>query len=106
MLIDIRNKNINGKQASDLLDAIGITVNKNAIPNDPLPPLKTSGIRVGTPACTTRGMKEKEFETIAAIIDEALSNPKDAALHTQLRKRTRELCEAFPLYGAMMKELF
>ncbi len=105
MLIDIRNKNINGKIASDLLDEIGITVNKNAIPNDPLPPLKTSGIRVGSPACTTRGMKEKEFEAIAHIIDEALSNPKDAALHTKLRARTRELCEAFPLYSEMRKEM-
>ncbi len=105
MLIDIRNKSINGKQASDLLDEIGITVNKNAIPNDPLPPLKTSGIRVGSPACTTRGMKEKEFQTIADIFDQALSNPKDAALHTQLRKKTMELCEAFPLYAPMRNEL-
>ncbi len=105
MLIDIRNKNINGKQASDLLDEIGITVNKNAIPNDPLPPLKTSGIRVGSPACTTRGMKEKEFQTIADIIDQALSNPKDAAIHAQLRKRTMDLCEAFPLYTQMRKEM-
>ena len=105
MLIDIRNKNINGKEASSLLDEIGITVNKNAIPNDPLPPLKTSGIRVGTPACTTRGMKEKEFELIAGVIDEALSNPSDKALHTKLRGRTREMCEAFPLYVQMRKEL-
>ena len=105
MLIDIRNKSINGKQASDLLDEIGITVNKNAIPNDPLPPLKTSGIRVGSPACTTRGMKEKEFQTIADIFDQALSNPKDAALHTQLRKKTMDLCEAFPLYAPMRNEL-
>jgi glycine hydroxymethyltransferase len=105
MLIDIRNKNINGKIASDLLDHIGITVNKNAIPNDPLPPLKTSGIRVGSPACTTRGMKEQEFELIAGIIDEALSNPNDTVLHTKLRARTTELCEAFPLYTAMRGEL-
>ncbi|MEI6235695.1 MAG: serine hydroxymethyltransferase [Planctomycetota bacterium] len=105
MLIDIRNKNINGKQASDLLDEIGITVNKNAIPNDPLPPLKTSGIRVGSPACTTRGMKEKEFQTIADIIDQALSNPTDPAIHAKLRKRTMDLCEAFPLYTAMRSEL-
>jgi glycine hydroxymethyltransferase len=106
MLIDIRNKNVNGQQASDLLDEIGITVNKNAIPNDPLPPLKASGIRVGSPACTTRGMKEKDFEQIAGIIDESLSNPKDSAIHAKLRKQTMDLCEAFPLYVEMRKELF
>jgi len=105
MLIDIRNKKINGKQASDLLDKVGITVNKNAIPNDPLPPLKASGIRVGSPACTTRGMKEKEFETIAGIIDQALSNPSDGAIHASLRKQTTDLCEAFPLYAEMRKQM-
>jgi glycine hydroxymethyltransferase len=105
-LVDLRAKRITGKDAEAALGSAHITVNKNAIPNDPLPPLKTSGIRVGSPACTTRGMKEKEFEAIAGIIDEALSNPNDTALHEKLRSRTRDLCEAFPLYSGMLRELF
>jgi glycine hydroxymethyltransferase len=106
MLIDLRNKNVTGKLASDLLDHIGITVNKNSIPNDKASPLVTSGVRIGSPACTTRGMKKKEFELIAGIVDEALSNPTDTALHAKLRARTTELCEAFPLYTEMRAELF
>jgi glycine hydroxymethyltransferase len=105
MLIDLRGKNVTGKVASDLLDKIGITVNKNAIPDDPKGPLITSGVRVGSPACTTRGMKEKEFEVIAEIIDKALSNPTNTGIHETLRGQTRELCEAFPLYAPMRKQL-
>jgi len=106
MLIDLRNKKVTGKIASDLLDKIGITVNKNSVPYDTGSALDPSGIRVGSPACTTRGLKEKEFEVIADIIDRALSNPKDSAEHEKLRGRTMELCNAFPLYSEMRKELF
>ena len=106
MLVDLRNRNLTGKLASDILDKLGITVNKNAIPDDPQSPLVTSGIRIGSPACTTRGLKEAEFETLAGIIDQALANPKDAALHAQLRRKTMELCDAFPLYGKLMRELY
>jgi len=106
MLIDLRNKKISGKTASDLLDHIGITVNKNSVPYDTGSALDPSGVRIGSPACTTRGLKEKDFEVIADIIDRALSNPKDTVEHEKLRKRTLDLCNAFPLYGEMMKELF
>ena len=106
MLIDLRNKKVTGKTASEVLDRIGITVNKNAVPYDTESPLVTSGVRIGSPACTTRGLKEKEFESIAEIIDQALSNVKDTALHENLRAKTMEICTAFPLYGAMMRELF
>ena len=107
MLIDLRSKKVSGKIASDVLDKIGITVNKNSVPFDTgASPLDPSGIRVGSPACTTRGLKEKEFETIAGIIDEALSNPKDETVHTTLRKKTMELCDAFPLYTEMRQKLF
>jgi glycine hydroxymethyltransferase len=105
MLIDLRSRNLTGKVASDLLDKIGITVNKNAIPDDPKGPLITSGIRIGSPACTTRGMKEKEFEVIAQIIDTALTNPTDTGIHEKLRGQTRDLCEAFPLYSLMRKSV-
>ena len=105
MLVDLRSKNVNGKVASDVLDKAGITVNKNQIPNDPLPPLKSSGIRVGTPALTTRGMKEKEMELIGEIIDRVLTKPEDAAVLAQARKETLALAEAFPVYPEIVKAL-
>ncbi len=74
MLIDLSNKNITGKQAEISLELAGITVNKNMVPFDKRSPFVTSGIRIGTPALTTRGMKEKEMEVIASIIDKAISN--------------------------------
>ncbi|HEY3322380.1 MAG TPA: serine hydroxymethyltransferase [Planctomycetota bacterium] len=106
MLIDLRNKKLTGKIASDVLDKIGLTVNKNSVPFDTSSPLDPAGIRVGSPACTTRGLKEKEFTIIADIMDRAISNPKDNVEHQKLRQRTQELCDAFPLYGPMMKDLF
>ena len=106
MLLDLRNKNIKGKLACDVLDRVGITVNSNKVPFDNSSPLDPAGIRIGSPACTTRGLKEGEFEVIAEVLDQALSNPKDGALHARLRQTTREICEAFPLYGPMMKALF
>ena len=106
MLIDLRNKNISGKKASTMLDHLGITVNANSVPYDTGSALDPNGIRIGSPACTTRGMKEAEFEKIAAIVDQAISNPSDEVLHQKLRKQTLELCEAFPLYSPLMKHLF
>jgi len=106
LLVDLRNKNIKGKLACDILDKLGITVNSNKVPFDNSSPLDPAGIRIGSPACTTRGLKEPEFEAIAGVIDQALSNPKDTALHARLRKTTMDLCEAFPLYGPMMRALF
>jgi glycine hydroxymethyltransferase len=107
MLIDLRGVGVTGKVASDVLDHIGITVNKNSVPFDEVgTALNPSGIRVGSAACTTRGLKEKDFEEIADIIDIALKNPKDAAKHADLRARTGALCERYPLYGPMMQDLF
>lgn len=101
ILLDLRQHKLNGKQASDLLDKIGITVNANLVPNDPRPPLQTSGVRMGSPALTTRGMKEAEFRRIAGIIQTALAAPKDAAVHERLRAETQELADAFPIYAEL-----
>lgn len=95
ILIDLRNKNISGKDAEATLDEIGITVNKNTIPNDPESPFITSGIRIGTPAVTTRGMKEKEMEEIAEIMNLAL---EDQHSKEELRNRVKNLCSKYPLY--------
>jgi len=94
ILIDLRNKNISGKQAQNWLEKAGITVNKNSIPFDPNPPFNPSGIRLGTPAITTRGMKEKEIQKIASWISEVISNPKSII---KIRKEVKELCKRFPL---------
>lgn len=95
ILIDLRNKNISGKDAEATLDEIGITVNKNTIPNDPESPFITSGIRIGTPAVTTRGMKEKEMEEIAEIMNLALEGQHSKE---ELRNRVKNLCSKYPLY--------
>jgi glycine hydroxymethyltransferase len=98
MLIDVFAQGILGSEAENALGQAGITVNKNAIPFDSNPPLKPSGIRIGTPALTTRGMKEKEMIQTGAWIVEALRNHKDAQTLTRIRKQVLELAEAFPLY--------
>jgi glycine hydroxymethyltransferase len=98
MLIDVFAQGILGSEAENALGQAGITVNKNAIPFDSNPPLKPSGIRIGTPALTTRGMKEKEMVQTGAWIVEALRNHKDAQTLTRIRKQVLELAEAFPLY--------
>ena len=95
-----------GKAASEILDHIGITVNKNSVPNDPQSPLVTSGVRIGTPACTTRGLKEKDFEIVADVIGQALCNPADEGIHKKLRATTAEVCERFPLYRGLISELY
>ena len=99
LLIDVFAKGILGSEAEAALGAAGITVNKNAIPFDVNPPMKPSGIRVGTPALTTRGMKEREMHTIAKWIGEALDARSDAARLTKIRGQVAELAEQFPLYG-------
>jgi glycine hydroxymethyltransferase len=98
MLIDLRNKNLTGKAAQEALDPAGITVNKNGVPFDDKSPLITSGIRVGTPALTTRGMKEPEMEIVGDLIDEVLRNIGDLDIARQVEQKVKELCTRFPLY--------
>jgi glycine hydroxymethyltransferase len=99
ILIDLRNKNITGKVAEKVLDEVGITVNKNAIPFDPEKPNVTSGIRIGTPALTTRGMKEKQMLQIANLISRSLTNIDDEDKKSKVIAEVKELCDAFPLYS-------
>jgi glycine hydroxymethyltransferase len=98
MLIDVFSKGMLGSEAEKALDQAGITVNKNAIPFDTNPPMKPSGIRIGTPALTTRGMKEAEMKQVGAWISEALHNRTDEAVLTKIRKQVLQLAETFPLY--------
>ena len=97
-LMDVGKKNLTGKVAEKALDAAGITVNKNAIPFDPNPPMVTSGLRIGTPAVTTRGMGEAEMKTIAGLIAEVLAVPEDGAIQARVKAKVRELTSVFPLY--------
>ncbi|HEX7155852.1 MAG TPA: serine hydroxymethyltransferase [Burkholderiaceae bacterium] len=99
MLVDLRPKKITGKQAEDALGAAHITVNKNSIPNDPEKPMVTSGIRVGSPAITTRGFGEAEAELTANLIADVLDRPGDAAAAAAVRERVGELTRRFPVYG-------
>jgi glycine hydroxymethyltransferase len=99
MLIDVFSKGMLGSEAENALGEAGITVNKNAIPFDVNPPMKPSGIRIGSPALTTRGMKEAEMKQIAKWIAEALNNRSDAKKLGDIRKQVVEMCEAFPLYA-------
>jgi glycine hydroxymethyltransferase len=99
MLVDVFSRGILGSEAEKSMDAAGITVNKNAIPFDVNPPLKPSGIRIGTPALTTRGMKEAEMRQVGRWIAEALLHRTDATVLARIRKEVLGLCEAFPLYA-------
>ncbi len=99
MLVDLRAKNITGKLAEALLGQAHITVNKNAIPNDPQKPMVTSGIRVGTPAMTTRGFREAQVVRTANLIADVLEAPEDAAVLERVRAQVRELADAFPVYS-------
>jgi len=98
MLIDLSNKNISGKKAENALERSGLTVNKNMVPFDTKSPFVTSGIRIGTPAVTTRGMKENEMRSIAEIINTAVDNAEDESKLDGLVKEVKELCSGFPLY--------
>ena len=99
MLIDLTNKNITGKQAEIALEHAGITVNKNMVPFDKRSPFVTSGIRVGTPALTTRGMKENEMETIASIINKAVSNFENEKILNDLQEEVKKFTASFPLFS-------
>ena len=98
VLVDTRSKNLTGKDAGHMLDAIGITCNKNTIPNDPESPFVTSGIRLGAPAATTRGFKEDDFREVAKIIGLVLSNPGKEEAQKEAAARVAALCEKYPLY--------
>jgi len=98
MLVDLRPLGLTGKVAEALLEEAGITVNKNTIPYDPEKPTVTSGIRIGTPALTTRGMKEDEMRRIGNWIADVLTHPDDETLRTRIRQEVHALVEAFPLY--------
>ena len=98
MLVDLRSKGVTGKEAQNLLDGVGITANRNTIPFEPLSPFVTSGIRLGSPALTTRGFKEADMEEVAAIIALVLDHATDAAAQEEAKKRVDALCEKYPLY--------
>jgi len=98
MLVDVFVRGITGSIAEKALERAGITVNKNAIPFDTQPPMKASGVRIGSPALTTRGMKEAEMTLIAGLINEVLADPESEAVATSVRARVKELCEGFPIY--------
>jgi len=99
LLIDLRNKNIGGKEAEIALDKAGITCNKNTVPFDPNPPFTPSGIRIGTPAVTTRGMKEEEMKIIADIMNEAIKNHENEEKLLELKNKVTNLCSSFPVPG-------
>ena len=98
-LVDLRAKNLTGKEAEAVLGKAHITVNKNTIPNDPQKPLVTSGIRIGSPAMTTRGFTEIEAESVAHLIADVLDHPADEAAIARVRGKVAELCKKFPVYG-------
>ncbi|HBC93212.1 MAG TPA: serine hydroxymethyltransferase [Pelotomaculum sp.] len=98
VLVDLRGKNITGSEAQVLFDRVGITINKNAIPFDPQPPNISSGIRIGTPAVTTRGLKAQDMALIAEIMDYAIVNRADPARLDRARERVAEICRRYPLY--------
>lgn len=97
MLVDLQNMNITGKELQNRLDEVYITVNKNAVPNDPASPFVTSGIRIGTPAVTTRGLKEEDMKTIAGLIKMTVTDFETKA--DEIRSAVSQICERYPLYG-------
>ncbi len=99
MLVDLTNKNITGKEAEEALGKVGITVNKNTIPGETRSPFVASGIRIGTPAVTTRGMKEKEMEKIGEFITEVLNNIGDEKKYNMIKEEVKKLCEEFMFYS-------
>lgn len=98
VLLDLRNKSLNGKIAEEALDRAGITVNKNMVPFDTESPFVTSGIRIGTPALTTRGFREAQFVRVAELIDTVLQNPEDERTLTSVKAKVKALCTEYPLY--------
>jgi len=102
-LIEVHSRGVTGSEAEKALDRAGITVNKNSIPFDPLPPMKAGGIRLGSPSVTTRGMKEPEMELIANSVADVLSHIRDAAVEQKVRKQIAELAARFPIYESRTK---
>ena len=98
MLIDLRNRGVTGKKAQESLDRAHITLNKNAVPFDDKSPFVTSGIRVGVPAVTTRGLKEPEMETVVSLIDRVIAHPDDEKTCRDVRGEVKGLMQRFPLY--------
>jgi glycine hydroxymethyltransferase len=98
MLVDLRSKGITGKEAEAVLGAAHMTINKNAIPNDPEKPMVTSGVRVGTPAMTTRGFKEDEARQTAHLMADVLDKPRDAANIAAVQAKVSQLTTRFPVY--------
>jgi glycine hydroxymethyltransferase len=105
MLVDLTNKGIAGRDAALALDRAGMTVNKNLIPYDTKPPAITSGIRIGTPAITTRGMKEAEMEVIADLINRTINNVSNGRTIEEVKKQVKKLTDRFPLYKALIKRV-
>ena len=101
VLIDLSNKNVNGKVAEKTLEKAGITVNKNMVPFDTKSPFITSGIRLGTPAITTRGMGIDEMDQIVDLIDQVISNIEDESIINSVNESVKELCQSFPLYNEL-----
>jgi glycine hydroxymethyltransferase len=99
MLVDLRSKGITGKEAEAVLGSAHMTINKNAIPNDPEKPMVTSGVRIGTPAMTTRGFKEEEARATANLVADVLDNPRDEANLNAVRAKVADLTKRFPVYG-------
>jgi glycine hydroxymethyltransferase len=102
MLVDLRNKNITGLDAEEALEKSGITVNKNTVPFEDKSPRVTSGIRIGTPAITTRGMKESEMSLIAELIDKVLRNISNENVYTEVKGKVEDLCNNFPIYRGVI----
>jgi glycine hydroxymethyltransferase len=98
MLVDLRSKNITGKEAEAVLGSAHMTINKNAIPKDPEKPMVTSGVRIGTPAMTTRGFKEEEARMTAHLVADVLDNPRDAANIEAVKAKVHALTSRFPVY--------
>ena len=96
LLVDLRSKGITGKDAEKALDRAGITVNKNTVPGETASPFVTPGIRIGTPALTTRGLREPEMRTIAGWIGQVLANPDSADVTGRIRAQVRDLCQQYP----------
>jgi glycine hydroxymethyltransferase len=99
MLVDLRAKGITGKEAEAVLGSAHMTINKNAIPNDPEKPMVTSGVRIGTPAMTTRGFQEDEARATAHLVADVLDNPRDEANLATVRAKVKQLTDRFPVYG-------
>jgi glycine hydroxymethyltransferase len=102
-LIEVHSRGVTGSEAEKALDRAGITVNKNAIPFDPLPPMKAGGLRLGSPSVTTRGMKETEMELIGNWVAEVLSHLDDRAVEQKVRRQVAELAGRFPIYESRLK---